>query len=173
MSLTLRYDDRTRFFHWLTAGLILLMWALAQIIDLFGRDVAVAIRSTHIVVGIALIVIYAQRLIWRISHGATLPPASTGLQHVAAKATHYALYLLVAGVLLGGLAYEAVRADNIFYLGRLPSIAPGDRELRRTIGDLHGTGANLILILAGIHALAALYHHFIRKDGVLRRMLPV
>ncbi len=171
MSQSVSYDSRTKYFHWLTAGLIVAMWGLAQIIDLFGRDVAVAIRSTHIVLGVALVVIYARRLIWRATGGASLPPASTGMQQLAAKATHYLLYIVVAATLIGGLVLEAVRADNIFYLGRLPSIAPGDRALRSTINDLHGTGANIILILAGIHAAAALYHHFIRKDGVLRRML--
>jgi cytochrome b561 len=88
----------------------------------------------------------------------------------AAKATHYGLYVLVAATLLLGLGYEAIRADDILTLGRLPSIAPGDRDLRRLVGGWHGTAANAVLILAGIHACAALFHQYVLKDNLLARM---
>jgi cytochrome b561 len=48
----------------------------------------------------------------------------------------------------------------------------GDPDLAEEAVELHGTFANGLLILAGLHAAAALYHHFLRKDGVLRRMWP-
>ena len=66
-----------------------------------------------------------------------------------------------------------MRGDSIFGLFSVPSIAPGDRALRRLVGGWHETAANLVLILAGLHAAAALFHHWALRDGVLRRMLPL
>jgi cytochrome b561 len=69
------------------------------------------------------------------------------------------------------VGYEAIRADNLFTLGRLPSIAPGNTDLRHQVGELHELAANALLILAAIHAAAALWHYFVKHDGVLQRML--
>jgi cytochrome b561 len=172
MSDSMRYDQRSILLHWLTAGLVVLMWGLAQIIDFFPKPLPVYPRSAHILLGLALVCVALVRVIWRRTGGRKLPPADTGLQGKAATAVHYGLYLLLAGTLALGLGLEAVRADNILNLFQLPSIAPGDRALRDLIGDWHGTAANALLILAGLHAAAALFHHYVVKDGVLRRMLP-
>lgn len=172
MSTALTYDRRTIALHWLTAGLIVVMWGLAQIIDFFPRAMQVYPRSAHILLGVALVGVYVTRIFWRRTSGRRLPPADTGIMGLAAGLAHLGLYALVAATLGLGLFFEAVRADNILNLFRLPSVAPGDKALRSLIGDWHGTAANAILILAGIHAAAALVHHFYLKDGVLKRMLP-
>jgi cytochrome b561 len=49
----------------------------------------------------------------------------------------------------------------------------GDRALRRLIGDWHALAANAIMIVAALHAAAALFHHYVLHDRVLRRMLPM
>jgi cytochrome b561 len=87
-------------------------------------------------------------------------------------AVHFALYVLLATTVILGVANAWVRGNNIFGLFSLPSFAPGDKALRGQIEDLHSWSANTLVILAGIHALAGLWHHYILKDGVLRRMLP-
>ena len=63
--------------------------------------------------------------------------------------------------------------DSMFNLFSIPSFAPRDRALRRQINGCHELVANTILVLAGIRALAALAHHYVWKDEVLRRMLPM
>ena len=171
MSETLIYDRRTIVFHWLTAALIVLLWCLAQTIDWFPNAVRVWPRSAHILTGVLLVLVYVSRITWRRTGGRHLPAAYSGLMNIAARIAHYGLYALVAVTLALGLYYEAIRADNILNLGRLPSIAPGDRALRNLIGDWHGLAANAILILAAVHAAAALYHRYWLKDGVLQRML--
>jgi cytochrome b561 len=172
MSGRLQYDQKTIWLHWLTAGLVATLWGLAQIIDFFPNAQRVYPRSAHILLGVLLVLIYAFRLIWRNTNGAHLPPADTGWMHLAARAAHWGLYLLVAATLVAGLTYEAARADNILNLFQLPSIAPGDKALRRELGGYHELAANSVLILAGLHAVAALFHQYVLKDGVLRRMLP-
>lgn len=171
MSDSLHYDRRTIVLHWLTTVLVVTLWGLAQVIDFFPNAMRVYPRSVHILLGVALVVIYVMRVIWRGGAGRSLPPADTGLMGLAAKGAHYGLYALVAAVLVLGLVYEAVRADNILNLFRLPSVAPGDKALRSFLGDWHGTAANAVLILAGLHASAALFHQYVLKDNLLRRMM--
>ncbi len=164
------YDRRTVVLHWLTALLVVTLWGLAQVIDFFPNALRVYPRSTHILLGVALAVIYMTRVVWRATGGRRLPPADGGLRGLAAKAAHYGLYALVLAVLVLGISYEAVRADNILNVFRLPSVAPGDKGLRNLLGDWHGTAANAVLILAGLHAAAALFHQFVLKDNLLHRM---
>ncbi|MDR3416440.1 MAG: cytochrome b/b6 domain-containing protein, partial [Nevskia sp.] len=83
---------------------------------------------------------------------------------------HLLLALLVAAVVLG-VSNVWVRGDTFFVL-KIPEFDPGNRALRGLVGDLHAYVTNAIVILAGVHALAALYHHYILRDSVLRRMLP-
>lgn len=170
MTDMLRYDRRTVLFHWLTAGLIVLMWGLAQIIDLFERNMRVLPRSLHIVIGVALFGVVIARLIWRNTGATRLPPADTGLFQLAAKAAHWGLYALVLAALTLGVVLEAARGDIIFWLGRLPGFANGDRALINAIGEYHELAVNLLLILAALHGAAALVHRFVWKDSVLARM---
>ncbi len=167
-----RYDTRTIWLHWATALLVASQWLGAHTIDWFPTGTwRVAARSTHITLGLTLLVILAARMLWRLTQGRRLPAADRGVLHVAAKATHWGLYALAAATVILGVYFELVRGDSIFGLFRLPSIAPGDRALRSLIGEYHATAANLILILAGVHAGAALVHRYLWKDGVLARML--
>lgn len=168
------YDRTTIWLHWLTAGLVVVLWALAQIIDFWppASVARVAVRSVHVTLGLLLAVILVGRLIWRHVGGRRLPPAETGFLGLVAWLTHWVLYGLLAVALVAGMTNTWVRGDSFFGLFRLASFAPGDRAMRQLVGSLHEVSTNLILIVAGLHAAAALFHHFIKRDGVLRRMLP-
>jgi cytochrome b561 len=61
----------------------------------------------------------------------------------------------------------------IFNLLHVPACDPGNRALRRLIGGWHVPASNAIMIVVGLHAGAALFHHDVLRDGVLRRKLPV
>jgi cytochrome b561 len=100
------------------------------------------------------------------------PPLDHGIIRVIARAVHFLLYALLIGTVALGVTNAWVRGDPIFNLFKLPSFAPGDKALRGAIGDYHALAANALLILAGLHAAAALFHHFILQDATLRRMLP-
>jgi cytochrome b561 len=166
------YDRTTIALHWLTAGLVATIWGLAQVVDLFPRDGGqVTVRSLHVTLGVVLVVVLLVRLAWRRSGGVPMV-VDPGWMGRAAKAVHVALYVLLFATIAGGLTYEAIRADSLFGLARLPSIAPGDKGLRSLVGSLHELAANLILFTVGAHAGAALLHQFWLRDGVLRRMWP-
>lgn len=166
-----RYDNATIALHWLTAGLVIGLWGLAQVIDLFPSGAPrVAARSTHIALGVLLALVLAVRLLWRGTGGTALPPANTGMMGRLASAMHVALYVLVVCVVIGGIANTWVRGDSIYGLFRIPSFAPGDKAMRRLVGEVHELGANLILLIAGAHAAAALWHQYVVKDRLMARM---
>lgn len=168
-----RYDRRTIILHWTTAVLVVALWGSAQVIDWFPRGwPRVDARSVHITMGVTLVAV----LIWRVAHrlgdGRKLPPADRPLLHAVAKTTHYGLYALLATQVTLGVLFVWLRGDNIWNLFSLPALPLGDKAFRENVGDLHGLIANVILILAGVHAAASLVHHYVWRDNVLRRMLP-
>lgn len=172
-TMTEEYDGRTIWFHWATAILVVTQWGSAQIIDLFPRGpLRTDMRSIHIVLGLALGVILIARIVWRMTSGRRLPDADTGIKQLAAKAVHYGLYVLVGAAVALGLALFWIRGDSLFGLFRLSVFDPANADLRESVGDIHGTVANIILAVAGVHAGAALFHRFVLRDGVLERMLP-
>jgi cytochrome b561 len=178
-----RYDTFTILLHWTTATLVVFLWVVASpdipltggvsVIDFFPKgQPRIVVRSLHISFGVVLMAVLLVRLFWRVTSGQRLPPAEHGLWGLAAKSMHYALYVLLAVTLVLGLANVWVRGESIFGLFSIPAVDPNNRALRQTVGDLHGWAANTLLIAAGVHALAALFHHYMLRDEVLKRMLP-
>jgi cytochrome b561 len=166
-----RYDRTSILLHWVTATLVVLLWLIAHFIDDFPRGPArISARSVHILLGVTLLSVVLIRMAWRIRWGHRLPLASPGPVGYLAKTVHYALYALLLAVLLLGIANVWVRGDSFFGLFTVPKFSP-DQELKHTVEDLHETVANIVLIVAGLHALAALVRHYYVRDGVLRRML--
>jgi cytochrome b561 len=168
-----RYDLPTIWFHWVVASLVLVQWIIAQVIDFFPQGAPrVDARSVHISLGLCLGVVLAARIFWRATRGRILPPADHGLLQILAKSVHYALYALLAAMIPVGVFLVYVRGDSYFGLFAVPAFDPGNKALRESVEDLHGTIATIILILAGLHASAGLLHHYLWHDGVLRRILP-
>ena len=157
--------------HWITAGLVVVLWIIGQTADWLAKgSLQTAYWSMHVVLGFSLAVVVAWRLIWRLTQGRRLPPADVGLLQLGAKATHYGLYLLLLVVIALGVINAFVRGYTLFDLVSLPQL--GDKALRRPLTQWHGLAANILLGLAALHAVAALVHHYIVRDGVLRRMAP-
>jgi cytochrome b561 len=168
-----RYDGLSILLHWLTAMLVLSLWTLGQTIDFFAKGAPrIDARSVHIALGATLAVVLITRVSWRASAGRRLPLANSGWIGVAARVVHYGLYLLVATTVVLGVLNAWQRGDILFNVYTIPKLVPGDLALKRTIEDLHGDFADLVLIVAGLHAAAALAHHYLLRDSVLRRMLP-
>ena len=155
------------------AVLIVGLWSIGQTIDWFPKGLPRTFaRSTHIVTGVLVMLLLVNRVVWRLTRGARLPVAEPGLIGGIAKSTHYALYVLIASTVVLGVANAWIRGDNVFNLFTIPSIAPDDKALREQVETLHGWSANALVIVAACHAAAGLFHHFVRKDGVLGRMWP-
>ncbi len=168
----LRHDSTTITLHWITALLVVLLWTIGQTVDVFPNGpLRIDYRSVHIVLGMVLGGVLSARLGWRLTH-AMLPPLHDGWLLTIARATHRLLYALLIAAVALGVANVWVRGDSIFNAFRVPAYEPGNRDLMHLVGGWHAMAANAVLIVAGVHAAAALFHHYILRDATLRRMIP-
>ncbi len=172
-SISASYDARTIFLHWASAALVVGLWIIGQTIDFFPAGTArITVRSLHILFGTILGILLVARLTWRRRGGIRLASEISGIQGQLATSVHYLLYALLLAMVIIGLACVWIRGDNLFNLITVPAFDPGNKALRHDAVELHGLVANILLAVAGFHAAVALWHHFVQKDGILRRMLP-
>jgi cytochrome b561 len=171
-----RYDRLTMSLHWLTAALVIFLFASAQIWDQLakGTPLRKGLQSLHISCGILLAVIVIARLLWRLTRGRRLPAIQQGMMNIAAKAAHLALYLLLLGQIALGFLFRWAQAEPFSFFGLfdVPTLMSFDKSMKSVFGGLHEQVAWLIVVLAGLHAVMALVHHYGLRDGTLRRMLP-
>lgn len=170
-----RYDHATLFFHWLTAALVIALFASAQVWGFLAKGTPLRhnLQALHISMGILLAVAIVGRLLWRLTQGRRLE-ALPGMAGLAAKAGHILLYaLLLAQIVLGFMfRWAQGEAFDFFGLFSVPALMAPNPEWRHTLGGLHENVAWALIILSGLHAVVALAHHWWLKDGVLLRMLP-
>ena len=168
------YDSVAIALHWTTALLVVVNFALAEIWDLFAKPTAHFLQATHMSLGALLGLVIVARLAWRLIRGHQVEPLETGWMRLASKATHYSLYLLlIVEVALGFLVqWTKGRALSFFGLGIPSPLAAWPRPARHQALELHNWVAWAIVVIAALHAAAALYHHYVLKDRVLERMLP-
>ena len=153
-----------------------MQWIGGNTIDWFPKGpLKIDARSVHIVVGLILAQVFALRLYWRLFRAPQRPILPTDRWAGLAVGMHWALLAVLAALLALGLILEGMRGDSLFNLAKLPALVgytPAARHLiANQLTSLHALAANLILALAGLHAAAALVHHFMLKDGILRRMV--
>ncbi|HWF98821.1 MAG TPA: cytochrome b/b6 domain-containing protein [Steroidobacteraceae bacterium] len=168
-----RYDGFSILLHWLTAALVIILWTLGQTIDWFPKGAPkIDARSTHIALGATLGIVLMVRLLWRASGGRKLSPADPGWLGVIARRVHCGLYFLLAATVALGILNAWQRGDVLFNVYTIPRLVPGDLALKKTLEAVHADCADIVVIVAGLHAAAALAHHYLLRDRVLRRMLP-
>ena len=168
------YDPVAIALHWITAFLVIVNFLLAVTWDWFARPVKQFMEATHMSFGVLLAAAVLARLAWQLIPGHRVASLEAGWMRLASKATHYLLYaLLVAEAALGfAFRWGAGRPMAFFGAGIPPLIGDIARPDRRLLRELHEWIGWTIVIVALGHALAALYHHYVLKDRVLRRMLP-
>jgi cytochrome b561 len=174
------YSAGARHMHWATAGAILVMVPLGLAMTYRGNTLNIwdgltdALYSSHKVLGFLVLWLVSGRLAYRLLRGA--PPDEPTLlwwHKAASHLVHWLLYgLLIVVPLLGWTGVSLYPSLTVFGLVDLPALARPDEDLAKTVLSVHGKLAIAMALLACGHVAAALYHHFIRKDGVLRRMLP-
>jgi cytochrome b561 len=169
------YSITARTLHWITATLVLINLPLGLVIaNEWGGPLQDWLYNLHRSIGALIIPIILIRFLYRCTHAPeSLPPDVPPLQQLAAHVTHWMLYgLLIVQPFLGWIGTSAYRAPIIvFGLFELPPIWPEDRAFSDLVLSVHSAVALVIACLAGAHIGAALYHHFVRKDRILMRML--
>lgn len=173
-----RYDKTTIWLHWLSALLVTALFVTAYLWNYQferGSPPRKFLQSLHISLGILFTVVFLVRLFWRNSRGRKLASSETPLVRILSKSVHHLLYLLLAcQVILGFLLRWAQGEPFLFFnLFSIPSAFAPDKPLAHWFEWFHNYTAWTIIILAFGHAIAALAHHYVLKDDVLKRMLPI
>lgn len=168
-----RFTPRQITLHWLTALLILLIIALPYGSDFFGSFLGGGggVFTLHKSLGLLVLALTVLRLLVRARDGAPhLLGDEARLQRLMANSGHILLYALLLLMPLSGLLFGK-RPVNLFWLVEIAPLplSDGARELAKTF---HVTAQYLLFALILGHAGAALWHHHVRRDGVLRAMLP-
>jgi cytochrome b561 len=169
------YTPVARGLHWITAIIVLANIPMGIVmVNVQGGPLQDLLFRLHESFGALLIPIIAYRLIYRLTH--TPPPLPTeipAIQRHAAEGLHWALYgLLIVEPILGWITTSSSRSPAlVFWLFELPPIWPENRAFSEWIAEIHGMIGFIIGFLVCAHIGAALFHHFIRKDRVLMRMI--
>ncbi|PWC33418.1 cytochrome b [Azospirillum sp. TSO35-2] len=171
------YSPLQKSLHWLIALLVVGVYLITFAEDFYerGTPMRAMVWWLHISFGLLLLALVVGRIVLRLTRGAPALPASmTGRERGAAHLMHLALYGLLLAIPLIGVVLAWLRGNalSFFDLFIIPAPFATDRTLGRSVQEVHELAANLILALAALHAVVALWHHFVRRDGVLARMLP-
>ncbi|SNB64642.1 cytochrome b561 [Arboricoccus pini] len=171
-----RYDGVTIGLHWLTALLVVLLFVMAEVWGFLPRGTWLRhqLQVFHVSFGILLTAVLVFRLLWKATAGRRLPLTGRGVIDRAARGLHHLFYVLLVLQLVLGWAFRWAQVEEFtfFKIFDVPQILTDPSAYRSTFGMLHNYVAWTIIVLAGVHALAALVHHYLLRDGVLRRMLP-
>lgn len=172
-----KYSGLAMLLHWLIAVLVIVQWQVAVAAEAApDKEAAGQIMANHFALGVVIFLVVALRLVWR--QVSPPPPPVAGhasWERIFARVVHLTFYALllvmpVAGWIALSSFGEPISIWGLFQLPALP--VPQNPDLGETIFELHGASGIALLVLAGLHALAALKHTFIDKDGTLYRMLP-
>jgi len=179
-----RYGGVAQILHWLIVALIITQWVLAQLAEAAGHDKAahpaaalhqLALLARHKSVGLTIFALAIVRLVWRfVSPPPPMPNTMPRWQVMAAKLTHFAFYALLLLLPISGLVMSAASNYPVSYFGwfTIPNIVAPDEALKDIMKERHEMLFDILMVVAVVHVIAALKHHFVDRDGVLRRMLP-
>jgi cytochrome b561 len=170
------HDPITRSIHWIIAVLVATAYGVALVReDLPKGDLRTFLLAFHMWIGMGVFLLSIARLGWRAAAPAVEPAPGTPPMRLLARAAHVALYLALLALPLVGLlaAWGKGRPVTLFGLMPLAPLVPIDRGLGERLEDLHQLAGHAVMILAGLHAAAAIAHQWVLKDGTLARMLPL
>lgn len=130
--------------------------------------------SWHKWAGVTIFMLVALRIIWRIGHKPPAPVPMPRWQALAAEAVHYLLYGLLVAIPLSGWLMSSAKGFQTVWFGilPLPDLVGKNKELGDVLHEAHELLNYTMLLLFGVHLVAALKHQFIDKDNLLSRMNP-
>ena len=170
-----RFGGVAQFFHWLTAILVLAAFVVSECgppSRVYGESNA-ALLQLHESLGFAVLTVVVLRLFWRVFDRIPEEPPMPAWMKASSKATHWLPYFLLLAVpataILG--AWLGGHPITVYVLGPIgPFLEQSD--VGEQLAGIHGLLGDTMIWIAGLHAVAALFHHFVWRDRVLKAMLP-
>jgi cytochrome b561 len=170
------YTATAKVFHWLTAVLMAGSFGLAFVmVDLENSPLKVDLYNWHKTVGLTILGLATLRLAWRATHPAPPPPPTMATwERVASGISHVTLYAFLFAQPIVGLvmSWASGFPTILFDSFTVPNPIGTDQALYDTLSEVHEISGFVLLGLIAVHAAAAIRHHVVKKDAVLRRMLP-
>lgn len=170
------FGSITKIIHWLLFFLItaqfLLIWQYKAVSDTVEKSQYMLLHKS---VGVTILFLTIIFIIWKLNNVKPVPSMiQPHWQHSLAKIVHQLLLILLIVMPLTGysLSCAAGKVINYFNIFKLPCFLAANSKLAKLFDLIHQNLGFFILALAIVHILAALYHHFILKDQILKRMLP-
>ncbi len=169
------YTPAAKLLHWLIAVLLAAQFVVAYLMPHIGRNTQPGgLVSLHFSLGVLIVLVMVIRWIHRLRFPVPLElPGAPAWERWAAHWMHLAIYfLLLVAPWLGWASASAHNLPVTLFGLPLPALAPPKAGWALEAGDWHTLSMWALLALVSLHALAALYHYFVRRDRVLQRMLP-
>ena len=171
-----RYGAVAQLLHWATAVLVVIAFVYGpggseQRVYSTAKDFD---RQLHETLGLAVFTLVLARVAWRSFDASPERPPMPTWMAIASRMGHGLLYLLLFAVPLTAISGAWLEAHPLTLLGgvRVLPAVPERHSLGSVIAEAHTWLGDAILWVAGAHAAAALYHHFVLRDRLLRSMLP-
>ena len=171
-----RYSATAQLLHWATVLLVV----VAYIASVGGSEMRIYSsandfsRSLHELLGISVFALTLVRVCWRAIFPPPKSPEMSAWMELGARLAHWTIYALLVLVPVTAIlgAWLEGHPLTVLVLGNIQPLIPESRQLGLVLANLHGWLADVLIWLAGLHAAAALYHHFWRRDTILLSMLP-
>ena len=175
MTNAVRYDRGAICFHWLMAVLIVVVGVLGLLHDSWPKGTQSFWINVHALLGLAVWALLMVRFWWRSTHAPPpLPPEAGELARRLSRPVHLLMYALLFVIpILGIVTFIWHGRAFDFGLFKVDFGVRKDPAIFHPTEDIHGYLAYALFTVAGLHALAALWHHLVRRDGMLSRMWPM
>jgi cytochrome b561 len=167
------YGSVAKFFHWMVFILVFCLILVGYFMEDVGKAIQPTVYNLHKLTGLTVLLLMLCRLFWRSINRKPELEGARAWERFLERSMHILLYLVLIAMPLSGwlMSVAAGRAPHLFNLMlTLPITA--SKPLAELCESIHGTLAIVIIVLVSLHVLAALYHHFVKKDNVLTRMMP-
>jgi cytochrome b561 len=175
MTNRLEYGTAAKVFHWLIVALLLVQYPIGWLMPDIHRGMTPGDAMTwHISIGIVILALIVLRLAWRVTHPVAPESSLVPWQRVTSEAVHWLLYILVLATTISGWLFASFRGWSIsfFFLAPLPMLSSESSSAIRLINHWHQKFEWTLLILIGLHVVAALTNLFVYRNRVMQRMLP-
>ena len=170
-----RYTLTARLLHWLIATAIMTSVVIAIISD--GLPLTphkIHLINYHKWSGLTVLWLLIVQIVWRLAHPPPdFPVTLAAWERNTALATHWIMYLLIAATPVLGWWLSSTSGFPLKYLGLilLPDLAEKNQTIAELIAPIHSATAWILIGLVALHVTAALKHHWLDHDDVLRRMI--